>query len=153
MIDLPPDDATLSANEAERIDQACDQFEAAWKAAGSSGARPRIEDALQEVSEEDRPRVLRELIHLDLFYRRQLREMPQPGDYQSRFPSLDAASLAACFAASPPTADMTSTPRPGVRAETPASDSTPLSRRFRCPHCHNPIQLADDHSDEVLCPG
>jgi WD40 repeat protein len=153
MIDLPPDDATLSANEAKRIDQACDQFEAAWKAAGSSGARPRIEDALQEVSEEDRPRVLRELLHLDIFYRRQLDETPQPGDYQSRFPSLDAASLAAYFAASPPTADRAATPRLGVHAETPASDSTPLSRRFRCPHCHNPIQLADDNSDEVLCPG
>jgi WD40 repeat protein len=24
---------------------------------------------------------------------------------------------------------------------------------LRCPHCHNPISLADDHSDEVLCPG
>jgi serine/threonine protein kinase/WD40 repeat protein/tetratricopeptide (TPR) repeat protein len=153
MIDLPPDDATISADQAQRIDQACDRFEAAWKSAGSSGARPRIEDALQEVSEEDRPRVLRELLHLDIFYRRQLGETPQPGDYQSRFPSLDAASLAACFAASPPTADMTSTPSPGVRAETPAADSTPLSRRFRCPHCHNPIQLANDHSDEVLCPG
>jgi hypothetical protein len=25
--------------------------------------------------------------------------------------------------------------------------------RLRCPHCHNPIQLADDGRDEVLCPG
>src|SRR5262249_54067394 len=33
-----------------------------------------------------------------------------------------------------------------------AAESTPLTRRFRCPHCHNPIHLADDHSDEVLCP-
>jgi hypothetical protein len=23
---------------------------------------------------------------------------------------------------------------------------------IRCPYCHNPIQLADDRSDEVLCP-
>ena len=29
---------------------------------------------------------------------------------------------------------------------------TPPSQRLRCPHCHNPIQLADGHSDEVLCP-
>src|SRR6516165_2844061 len=36
----------------------------------------------------------------------------------------------------------------------PADDATPLkdARRLRCPHCHNPIQLADDR-DEVLCPG
>jgi tRNA A-37 threonylcarbamoyl transferase component Bud32 len=26
-------------------------------------------------------------------------------------------------------------------------------RQLRCPHCHNPIQLADDQPDEVLCPG
>ena len=24
--------------------------------------------------------------------------------------------------------------------------------RFRCPNCHSPIKLADDRSDEVLCP-
>jgi hypothetical protein len=24
--------------------------------------------------------------------------------------------------------------------------------RVRCPHCHNPIQLSDNRSDEVLCP-
>jgi WD40 repeat protein/tRNA A-37 threonylcarbamoyl transferase component Bud32 len=28
----------------------------------------------------------------------------------------------------------------------------PEGRRVRCPHCHNPIQLADEHGDEVLCP-
>jgi hypothetical protein len=153
MIDPPPEDATLSADQARYIDQACDRFEAAWKAASAFGARPRIEEAMQEVPEEDRPRLLRELIHLDIFYRRQFGETPQPGDYQSRFPSLDAAVLAALFAASSTTADVASTPSPSSRAETPAADSTPLSRRFRCPHCQNPIQLADDHSNEVLCPG
>jgi serine/threonine protein kinase len=37
----------------------------------------------------------------------------------------------------------------------PPGSETPLrdgARRLRCPHCHNPIQLADDR-DEVLCPG
>jgi WD40 repeat protein/serine/threonine protein kinase len=28
-----------------------------------------------------------------------------------------------------------------------------LLRRVRCPHCHNPIQLRDERSDDVLCPG
>src|SRR5262249_27151138 len=40
-------------------------------------------------------------------------------------------------------------------ANGPAGSETPLhdgARRLRCPHCHNPIQLADDR-DEVLCPG
>jgi WD40 repeat protein len=35
-------------------------------------------------------------------------------------------------------------------AQTPLPDR---GQRFRCPHCHNPIQLSDDRSDEVLCPG
>src|SRR5262245_51691800 len=30
---------------------------------------------------------------------------------------------------------------------------TPHLTRLRCPHCQNPITLADDKSDEVLCPG
>jgi serine/threonine protein kinase len=37
-----------------------------------------------------------------------------------------------------------------VDGETPLRDG---ARRIRCPQCHNPIQLADDRSDEVLCPG
>jgi WD40 repeat protein/tRNA A-37 threonylcarbamoyl transferase component Bud32 len=36
-------------------------------------------------------------------------------------------------------------------SEGPASPP-PEGRRVRCPHCHNPIQLADEHGDEVLCP-
>src|SRR5262245_4654403 len=30
---------------------------------------------------------------------------------------------------------------------------SPPVTRLRCPHCHNPITLADENSDEVLCPG
>jgi hypothetical protein len=42
-------------------------------------------------------------------------------------------------------------PRDGDRkAETPPS---PGGARLGCPHCQNPISLADDHPDEVLCPG
>ncbi len=34
-------------------------------------------------------------------------------------------------------------------------DLPPVARalRIRCPHCHNPIQLLDQRSEEVLCPG
>jgi len=32
-------------------------------------------------------------------------------------------------------------------------DSVSSVRRVRCPTCHNPIQLSDDQSEEVLCPG
>jgi serine/threonine protein kinase len=34
-------------------------------------------------------------------------------------------------------------------AQTPSAGS---GYKVRCPHCHNPIQLSDERSDEVLCP-
>jgi Flp pilus assembly protein TadD/Leucine-rich repeat (LRR) protein len=150
MIDRPQDSHTLPGDQAAQADEACERFDAAWKAAGPSGASPRIEDFLQAVPEADRRSVLAELIHLDVFYRRQRGVQPHPEDYRERFPSLDAAALSEHFPAPPAAADPA--PAPDARAGAPAADSTPLSRRFRCPHCHNPVQLADDHSDEVLCP-
>src|SRR5262249_24808530 len=41
---------------------------------------------------------------------------------------------------------------PSPPARTAAPHTTP-THRLRCPHCHNPIQLSDAQSDEVLCPG
>jgi serine/threonine protein kinase len=38
-----------------------------------------------------------------------------------------------------------------LRSQTPST--APFATRLRCPHCHNPLQLADRHADEVLCPG
>jgi WD40 repeat protein/tRNA A-37 threonylcarbamoyl transferase component Bud32 len=32
------------------------------------------------------------------------------------------------------------------------STLAPAALRLRCPHCHNPLQLADARSEEVLCP-
>src|SRR5215475_7598798 len=39
---------------------------------------------------------------------------------------------------------------PPVPPEMPPPKTSTL--RIRCPYCNNPIQLADDRSDEVLCP-
>jgi WD40 repeat protein/serine/threonine protein kinase/tetratricopeptide (TPR) repeat protein len=38
--------------------------------------------------------------------------------------------------------------------DSPTDPACPAAKpqRIRCPHCHNPIQLSDDRSDEVLCP-
>jgi hypothetical protein len=41
-------------------------------------------------------------------------------------------------------------PTPSFRDETPPAVRPGL--RLRCPHCHNPLQLADGLKDEVLCP-
>src|SRR5215831_1550202 len=42
--------------------------------------------------------------------------------------------------------------RPSQGPSPAKEPSTPSALAIRCPHCHNPMQLADDRSDEVLCP-
>jgi eukaryotic-like serine/threonine-protein kinase len=57
--------------------------EAAWQ----SGQRPSIEEHLTEADEPDRPTLLRELLAVDLVYRRRSGERPTPEEYHSRFPA------------------------------------------------------------------
>jgi serine/threonine-protein kinase len=137
-------DAPWSGNEslpltmAQRVDAACNRFEQAWK----DGRRPAIEDYLADLPESERAALVRELVPLDADYRRRHGEEPQPPDYRTRFPHLDPQWLAQALAAS----------FIAVKKDTAASAPSATPTRFRCPNCHNPIQLADGGSDEVLCP-
>src|SRR5262249_45163135 len=65
------------------VHDACSRFEAAWRA----GRRPRIQEDLGGGAEPGRAALLSELVLLDLDYRRQQGETPQPDDYRSLFPS------------------------------------------------------------------
>jgi hypothetical protein len=65
---------------AQQIDQVCDRFETAWKA----GPRPRIEDYLTHTPEPGQALLLRELVALEIAYRRRSGE--QPRGEQARFP-------------------------------------------------------------------
>jgi eukaryotic-like serine/threonine-protein kinase len=87
-----------------RLEEACDRFEACWHA----GGRPRLEDFLPADRDGLYPVLLRELVVLDAFYRRQAGERPCPADYQGRFPELDATGLAEILGSAPVSAD---TPR------------------------------------------
>src|SRR5262245_43350435 len=80
--DRQDDGPTLSPTLAERVDAACDRFEAAWKA----GTRPRIEDYLDNTTELDRPALLTELLALELAYRLRATEFPAAEEYRARFP-------------------------------------------------------------------
>jgi serine/threonine protein kinase len=82
-----PDSLPLSGER--RVDELCRRFEDAWK----SGARPRPEDFLGESAGPERLALLRELLRLDVSYRRAHDEEPRPDDYLPRFPELDAAWL------------------------------------------------------------
>ena len=65
---------------AQRIEEACDRFEAAWRANG----RPRIEDYLGEDGGPDA--LFRDLLILELVYRRGAGEEPTEPEYRQRFP-------------------------------------------------------------------
>jgi hypothetical protein len=67
-------------------DEACDRFEAAWLA----GAHPRIEDYLPDVAGPEPDSFLRELLVLELAYRRRDGERPNQREYAARFPGHDA---------------------------------------------------------------
>jgi eukaryotic-like serine/threonine-protein kinase len=76
-----------------RVDEVCDSFESEWKAALRSGGTPRVEDFLGDSAGAEREALLRELIPLDVWYRRRRGEDPRPGDYAESFPGLDPAWL------------------------------------------------------------
>ncbi len=65
----------------ERIDNRCLEFEAAWKA----GEAPRIEDYLGDAQGAERGELLRQLLLLDLDYRRLQAEEPTVEEYRGRF--------------------------------------------------------------------
>jgi hypothetical protein len=81
----------LPLSGSRRVDSACDRFEAAWHA----GAPPRLEDFLGAPAHPERAALLRELVVLDIFYRRQLGRECRVEDYTARFPDLDPVWLAA----------------------------------------------------------
>ena len=78
--------------QALRVDEVCDRFEDALRAA----QKPRIEDFLGPASGPERSDLLRELLALDLHWRQRRGERPKPRDYQQRFPG-DAALVDAMF--------------------------------------------------------
>lgn len=78
-----------SASLAQRVDQVCDRFEAAWQA----GQRPRLIDYLGDALEPEHDLLVCELIALDIAYRQQGGEVPRADDYLALSPALDPAWL------------------------------------------------------------
>jgi serine/threonine-protein kinase len=99
------DDKSLPLTVGRCLDHICNRFEQAWH----SPLAPRIEDYLADDSEVDRPALLRELVLLDIHYRRQRAEIPRPEDYSARFPELEATWLADACASGQATVDVAAT--------------------------------------------
>jgi serine/threonine protein kinase len=66
---LPNDSSTLPPEEAQRVDEICDRFESAWKA-WQSQARPALEDFIAGTEGTVRSALFRELLRVELAYRR-----------------------------------------------------------------------------------
>jgi WD40 repeat protein len=106
-----------------RINEACDRFEAAWRA----GATPRLEDFAAGWSGDERAALLRELVPLDADYRRLRGEAVSPAHYAHHLAGFDPDWLASALAGEarpatatrPPSLDATLTgdalPAPGRR--------------------------------------
>jgi eukaryotic-like serine/threonine-protein kinase len=79
---LPKGAGSPSPSMITRVDEACDRFEEDWKA----GLRPRIEEYLEVTPEPERSLLLRELLVLEIAYRRRQGERPTPEEYRARSP-------------------------------------------------------------------
>src|SRR5215470_5627182 len=77
----PLDDAPWPPSLALRVERVCNRFEAACKA----GQRPRIEHYLGQTPEPERPVLLRELLAVEVEYRRRSGEGITPDEYCSQF--------------------------------------------------------------------
>jgi serine/threonine-protein kinase len=106
----------LPLSLAWRINDVCNRFELAWQA----GTRPRLEDFLGDTSEPERSALLRELIALDIDYRRRTGEDPTADEYRQRFPTFDPPieGSTALDASSP--SDAATDLSPGAPSPTPA---------------------------------
>ncbi len=81
-----------SVSTVRALERICDRFEAAWQ----SSPRPSIEDFLTNTVVPDRPRLLRELLAVDLAYRHRLGERPTLEEYHKRFPR-DSTAIESAF--------------------------------------------------------
>jgi hypothetical protein len=73
----------LSGEVRERIDALCDQFECQWR----TGSRPRLEDFVALGPQNHQPRLLSELLRVELQLRQQAGEALRVDDYHARFPA------------------------------------------------------------------
>jgi eukaryotic-like serine/threonine-protein kinase len=92
--DRPEVPETETLARARRVNAACEDHEAAWRA----GQRPRIEDQLEQRPDRDRSELLAELLALEIELRRSVGERPTPQEYLARF-SAQGPEIAAAFVA------------------------------------------------------
>jgi serine/threonine-protein kinase len=88
-----PGDHDLAESLSRLCNAVCDRFEAAWRGVAPGGPRPVLSRFLPELPEPDRSVILRELILLDVHYRRLAGEPCAANHYLEPFAGLDPAWL------------------------------------------------------------
>jgi hypothetical protein len=80
----------LPVEQALLLERACDRFEAEWRA----GGRPDLAAAIRDLPATIRTAALKEVVQLDVYYRRENGHALAAGDYAGPFPELDPQWLA-----------------------------------------------------------
>ena len=96
-----------------RVNQACNEFEERWR----TGEQPTAEDMLPDDCPEFRNAVLRELLPLEIEYRRQCGLEVIDSQYRQRFPDIDATWLAALIGDRPESAESNANEQKGARPQ------------------------------------
>jgi WD40 repeat protein len=90
-----------SLGHSERVDRVCNLYEDSWQ----EGNRPDLSRYLVAVDPAEQFELIRELLLIDLHYRRGLGESPTLEEYQARHPAVDFGPCAELFTAAAPAAD------------------------------------------------
>jgi serine/threonine-protein kinase len=116
--------ATVGPSSEPLVRETCDAFEASWR----RGETPRIEDYLGRAEPQQRPVLLRQLLMLDLAYRRQNGERPHQEEYLLRFSDQEKV-LQQVFSSADSVDQSDATPPFAARGDNPGH-SVSMSTRY-----------------------
>jgi serine/threonine protein kinase len=146
----------MSLRTQQQIDACCQAFENAWKA----GDTPRLEEFVTRVSPPDRTNLLRELLKIEMNYRRDGRGPLSDSEMCDLHPGLktEIADQMKLLRDEGKRANFTVETRllpstakdndPTIDHEAPSKGSRGL--HIRCPHCSNPVELLTDTPFESI---
>ncbi|MFO0899971.1 MAG: protein kinase [Pirellulales bacterium] len=127
----------------DRIDKICDRFEAALRA----NEAPALEAFLQGVDPALRPRLLLELLALELTYRVRSEQPPSDEQLLAAHPELRLELIPLLAELKAAGAD----PRSAAQSSTATARSPAGRLVIRCPQCHEPTEVGGP-AMEVVCP-
>jgi hypothetical protein len=146
-------------NVREAIDARCDEFESAWQ----SGRSPRMEEYLVDLDGRGREHLLRDLLAIELHYRRArgqavtreaiLAEHPTLGrELAQAFKRLEIAEALKNQEEAPTQGHVSRAGDVALTVDAAAKPSASRGLHIRCPHCTSPVELvADTPFESVTC--